>query len=103
MEKLEYQLHSPAEIASQLAAKVRQLRLDKNWKQATLAERSGVNLSSLRRFEHTNRISLKNLLRLVTALGRLNDFDEVLKPPKAHSIKDLDRQVSLPARKRGSR
>lgn len=95
-----YSLQTPEQVRADLASRVRALRLTKGWKQATLAERSGVSLASLRRFETTGKISLDSLLKLAFSLYRLDDFDDLLKPPPAATIDDLDRPTQ-PSRKRG--
>ena len=95
-----YTLNTPEEISLQLAKKVRQRRLAIGWKQQTLAERSGVSLPSLRRFEKTGLISLKSLLKLAFALVHLDDFTELFHTPAANSIKDLDKQAKPPQRGR---
>ncbi len=97
-----YPLHTPEEVAHELAQKTRRLRLYRNWKQTTLAERSGVTLASLRRFERTGEMSLKNLLRLCFALGRLNDFQSVLLRERAESIRELEAMAAAPRPKRGT-
>ena len=98
-----YPLHTPEEVAQELAQKARRLRLFRNWKQTTLAERSGVTLASLRRFERTGQVSLKNLLRLCFALGRLDDFQPVLLHADADSIRELEAIAAAPRPKRGNR
>jgi HTH-type transcriptional regulator/antitoxin HipB len=99
----DFHLFTPEETAQQLAEKVRALRLARNWKQATLAERSGVTLASLRRFERTGQTSLQNLLKLVFAIGRLDDFEQVLQPPDAGSIAELEAAHEVHKPKRGSK
>jgi transcriptional regulator with XRE-family HTH domain len=96
-----YQLNTPAEVAVKLAARVKELRLSRNWKQATLAERSGVSLPTLRRFECTGLISLKHLLLLISTLGRLDDFDGILMPSEAHSIEELESRAKTRKHQRG--
>ena len=98
----EYQLVTPEEMADSLAGRFRQLRLMREWKQSTLAQRAGVSLASLRRFEQTGEISLNGLLRLAFALRRLSDFESILKRPPAGSIDELAKQAGVPRRKRGS-
>ena len=98
----DYNLSTPEETAQQLAQKVRALRLSRNLKQATLAERSGVSLASLRRFERTSLISLQNLLKLSFALGRLSDFEPLLQPPAAGSIAELKDTARPQKPKRGA-
>ena len=99
------QLHGPEEIAQQLAQRLRAERLDRNWKQETLAEHSGVSLPTVRRYERTGRTTVHNLLRLCHALGRLDEFDGLLKPPPAVSLAELEArsESTRPKRKRGGR
>lgn len=101
--ELDYQLATPEGVATELAGRCSRLRLARKWKQLTLAERAGVSLASLRRFEQTGRISLKGLLRLSFALGRLSDYDTLLQPPPADSLAALEALTSPPRRKRGVR
>lgn len=96
-----YSLQTPKDVHGALAKKLRELRLAKGWRQATLAERSGVSLASLRRFETTGQISLQNLLNLAFALGRLDDFDTLFQQPEARSIAELEALENRPRRKRG--
>lgn len=67
----------PAQVADGLAARLTRLRKFRGWTQAELAERSGVSLGSLKRFEQKGKISLENLLALAHVLNRLGDFGEV--------------------------
>jgi transcriptional regulator with XRE-family HTH domain len=98
---MRFDLKTTDEIAHTLAKRLKELRLQKKWKRSTLAERSGVSESSLRRFEQTARISLENLLKLMAVLGRLDEMDKLLHPPAVVSIDDLEtRKKKRP--KRGS-
>lgn len=94
-------LKTPQEISINLAERMRDLRLLKKWKRSTLAKRSGVTESSLRRFEQTGKVSMENFLKLVQALGRLEEFDTLLQPPKAQSIDELKKNEGQ-IRRRGS-
>jgi transcriptional regulator with XRE-family HTH domain len=96
-----FSLETPEQVSRKLAARVKALRLARGWKQITLAERSGVSLASLRRFEESGRVSLQSLLDLAFALNRLDDFDALLQPPRAASLAELERAEKRPARKRG--
>lgn len=105
MAKARVQLHGPGEIARQLARRIRADRLRREWKQETLAERSGVSLATIRRYERTGRTSVENLLKLCHALGRLDEFADLLEPPAASSMEELAARAtpSTPKRKRGVR
>jgi len=96
-----YTLRTPAQVARTLASRTRELRLARGWKQATLAERSGVSLASLRRFESTGKVSLRNLLQLAFVLNRLDDFDAILRKPPANSVAELEASLERPRRQRG--
>jgi len=96
-----FSLETPEQVSRKLAARVKALRLARGWKQVTLAERSGVSLASLRRFEESGRVSLQSLLELAFALNRLDDFDALLPPPRAASLAELEAAEKRPARKRG--
>jgi transcriptional regulator with XRE-family HTH domain len=105
MAKPSFQLNTPADITALLADRVRAERLRLNWKQETLASRSGVSLPTVRRYEQTGRTSVENLLKICHALGRLDEFNELLKPPTASSMAELEEQASTTPtkRKRGTR
>ncbi len=96
---MEFELKTTVDVAQTLAERVKKLRLRKKWKRSTLAERSGVSEGSLRRFEQTNKISLESFLKLLSALGRLDEMDELLQPSTIKSIDDLEkRKQKLPQR-----
>lgn len=67
-------LYSPPEIQQELAARAKNIRLALEYTQRGLAERSGVSLGTLKRFEHTGQISLESLLKISLVLGHLEDF-----------------------------
>lgn len=97
--EMKFGIKTTPEIAQALAGRVKRLRLQRKWKRSTFAERSGVSESSLRRFEQSSKISLENFLKLLSALGRLGEMDELLKPPTIQSIDDLaKRKQKLPQR-----
>ncbi len=96
---MKFGIKTTVEIAQTLAGRVKRLRLQKKWKRSTFAERSGVSESSLRRFEQTSKVSLENFLKLLSALGRLDEMDELLQQPTIQSIDDLEkRKQKLPLR-----
>lgn len=98
-----FQLNTPVETQRLLADRMRQLRLLAGWKQSTLAERSGVSLPTVRRFERTGQTTVENLLKLCHALGRLDEFEQLLRPPAAQSLAELEARATQPSCKRGRR
>lgn len=94
-------IKSPAEMAKELAERTRRLRLHYAWTREELAQRSGVTVSSLKRFELSGEISLKNLLKLSFTMRALNDFDQVLNLPELRSMADIEKRQQQ--RQRGKR
>ncbi|MBM4394520.1 MAG: XRE family transcriptional regulator [Deltaproteobacteria bacterium] len=96
-------LLTPTEIAALLARRVRALRLRENWTRATLAARAAISAASAKRFENTGAASLDLVLRVASALGRLDEFASLLAPPPARSLAEIERRSAGPDRKRGRR
>ena len=71
--------------------------------QEGLAERSGVPLATLRKFEQKGAISLQSLLKLLMVVGGLEEIIDVLKPPKPNftSIDEVLKDRNSISRKRG--
>jgi transcriptional regulator with XRE-family HTH domain len=69
------------EIAKSLAADLRAYRLSRRMTQRQLAERSGVGLTPLKRFEATGGITLNNLIAILRGLGLLNRITELVPEP----------------------
>ena len=65
------------------------VRKESKISQTTLAERSGVSLGSIKRFERTGEISLASLLKLAMALGYENDFNNLFAHKNYQSIFDV--------------
>ncbi|WP_172449479.1 helix-turn-helix domain-containing protein [Bowmanella denitrificans] len=98
-------LISPSKAQKKLAENARAKRLQMALTQEGLANRSGVPVRTLRKFEQEGAISLASFLKLYMVLGGLDDIiaasaskqtafasiDEVLSTPRA------------PTRKRGTR
>ena len=88
-------------MGSLLGDRAKALRLGRGWTRETLASRAGVSASSLKRFETTGKASLKLVLKVASALGRLDEFGRLLQPPPARSIEELERRAAKPIPKRG--
>jgi len=71
---LSFGLKTPQEIRQEIAARAKERRLALNISQMELAERSGVSLGSVKRFESSGLVSLSSLLEIALVLGCLDDF-----------------------------
>ncbi|MCP1419580.1 transcriptional regulator with XRE-family HTH domain [Pseudomonas laurylsulfativorans] len=92
-------LHSPAEIARNVGENAKTLRLSKNLSRKTLAEKSGVSESTIKRFEMTGVVTLEALILMATALDELTWVTRLFKPEHPKSVDELKNAK----RKRGMR
>lgn len=98
---LSLSLRTPREMASELGQRIARLRLARDWKRATLAERSGVPEPTLKRFETTGQGSLETLLKLAQALDGLEQFEPLLALPQLRTIAEIEQRMASKTRKRG--
>lgn len=98
-------LITPSKAQAKLAENVRLRRLDMGLTQAGLAERSGVALPTLRKFEQQGAISLESLLKILMVVGGLDEVVKATEPTLTAfaSIDDVLKADSRITRKRGRR
>lgn len=72
-------LKLPSELLEEIAQRARERRKDMKLSQEEIADRSGVSLGSVKRFETTGKISLESLLKLALVLDSLGDFEGLFK------------------------
>ena len=67
-------------INAALRARCRRERLEQNMTQSTLAERAGLGINTIRRYEsdHDYSPSLDTFIRIIRVLGALEVLDQVL-------------------------
>ncbi len=76
-------------IQTRIMERFRTVRRTAKLSQMTLAQRSGVSLGSIKRFERTGEISLTALIKLSQALGYEGDFDNLFVRKNYQSIFDV--------------
>ena len=96
-------ISNPNEIARQIAARVRERRLELDLTQEGMAARSGVKFATYRRFEQTGEISLKGLLQIGFALNALSDFDALFSHRQYQSLNDVLNEQNVVRKKRGKK
>lgn len=94
---------NPGAILKNIAVRAKRNRLELNLSQNALAAKSGVSLGSLKRFEQTAEISLKNLVMLAVALDATNEFASLFSGRKYQSIDELLTKDKAKTAKRGRR
>ncbi len=86
-------LTTPSEALNQTAEIMREQRIENRLTQEDLAQKSGVALSTLRKFERTGAISLEGLFKLAIVLGMLEKILKALETQKKYSsIDDILKQ-----------
>ncbi|MDA3909536.1 MAG: helix-turn-helix transcriptional regulator [Sulfurimonas sp.] len=100
---LNINLSTPSSVLDELKYRYKEKRLELDLTQEGLANKSGVSLGSLKRFETSGQIALESLLKLSLVLECLEDFKQILTPKKQiiNSIDELlEKRES--SKKRGS-
>lgn len=96
---------TPSKAQRIITENVRERRLQLDLTQEGLAQRSGVPLPTLRRFEQQGLISLESFLKLLMVLGNLEEVVKAttIKQEPFSSIDEVLSTDTTPKRKRGSR
>lgn len=92
-------MYTPSEITAQIGKNAQALRLSKNLSRKTLAEKSGVPASTIKRFELQGAISLESMVLIAAALDELDPLLRLFKPPAPNTLFELQNSK----RQRGTR
>ena len=68
-------------VLAELGARIRRRRLARNWAQATLATRAGLNRTTVGDLERGHSCGTLTLVRVLRALDALEDLDAMLPDP----------------------
>ncbi|MFD2449887.1 helix-turn-helix domain-containing protein [Vogesella fluminis] len=74
------------EVEVVLGERLKTLRIHRNLDQATLAERAGISVRTLRNLEAGGGSSLRTLILIVRALGRESWFDTIAPVPSINPL-----------------
>jgi transcriptional regulator with XRE-family HTH domain len=86
-----------------LGDRARQLRLIRKLSQAELAERAGVGVATIHRFEKTGTASIENVLRIAAALHAEAGFDRLFEAPPYTSLDEALARPQVTTRRRAPR
>lgn len=84
-----YLLENVDDISKQIAKDFRHRRVEKGLTRKQVAERAGVAVSNVVRFEQKGLISLKNLIGLAMALGYTSEIKGLFANPKYSTMEEL--------------
>jgi transcriptional regulator with XRE-family HTH domain len=88
------------DIAAELANRVKNRRLAQNLTLVGLAQRSGVALGTLKKFERTGQVSLVSFIRLVVALKDEAVLEKFLLEQKFETLDEILKSEKKPKRGR---
>lgn len=80
---------TPTEIIKNLVLKIQDRRKKLKISQVELAQKSGVSLGSIKRFESKYEISLSSLIKIAIALDLGKDFDNLFNQKNYTSIDEV--------------
>ena len=80
---------TPNEFAKNLADKIKEHRKKLKISQEVLAQKSGVSLGSIKRFETKYEISLQSFIKIAIALDLDNDLDNLFNAKSYSSIDEV--------------
>jgi transcriptional regulator with XRE-family HTH domain len=86
-----------------LGERARHLRLLRELLQEEVAERAGVGIATIRRFEKTGMASIENVLRIATALNAERSFEYLFEAPAYASLDEALARPEVTKRRRATR
>ncbi|MFA4182807.1 MULTISPECIES: helix-turn-helix domain-containing protein [Bacteroidales] len=84
-----FTLDNADDIAKTLADDFRKRRIEKNLTREQVAEKSGVAVSNIARFEQKGLISLKNLICMAMAMEYTHEVKSLFAEPKYSTMEEL--------------
>ncbi len=87
-----YEQMTDDSILEQLGERLSRYRLDRNVTQAELAREAGIHKNTVFRLEAGESTQTKNLIRVLRALGLLEQLDALVPEPVPSPLKQLEEQ-----------
>lgn len=84
-----YTFDNADDIARMLVDDFRKRRIEKNMTREQVAEKSGVAVSNIVRFEQKGLISLKNLIGIAMAMEYTSEIKNIFAEPKYSTMEEL--------------
>ena len=92
MADIDFNLMSPIDVMISVAQRAKALRLEQNITQQALADKVGIAVGTVKRFEKSGEIQFNHLLRIALVLGRLEEFFDIFAlsdvPASLYEFKD---------------
>lgn len=92
--KLDFKLSTPDEIGLELGYRLRQQRMSKHWTQQELADRTGLDVGTIKNLENKGQCALLTLIRIAMALDCISDLANLFQL-KISSIAEMEKVENL--------
>lgn len=97
-----FDFYTAPEICIELGGRLKQQRLLKSLSQEDLAQKANLGVSTVQRFEQGNGGTLENFIRLIIALGLIDQIGSLLLPVK-NNLDDVIKIQEVKQRQRVSK
>lgn len=97
-----FDFYTAPEICTELGARLKQQRLLKPLSQEDLANKAGLGVSTVQRIEQGNGGTFENVIRLIMALGLIDQMESLLLPVK-NNLDDVMKIQEVQQRQRVSK
>lgn len=92
--KLDFKLASAEEIGLEIGLRLRQQRMIRHWTQQELADRSGLDVGTIKNLENKGQCALLTLVRIMMALDCVNELSNLFQV-KIKSIAEMEQNESI--------
>ncbi len=86
---IDYEIAAPEDIEADLGRQVEALRLSQNRNQSQVAEEAGVSRRTITRLENGEGVSLDTFIRVLRALGAVEQLRTLLPDPTVSPVERL--------------
>ena len=84
-----FTLDNSSDISLEIAQDFRRRRVEKNLTREQVAQKAGISVSNIVRFEQKGLISLKNLIEIAIAMGYVSEIRNIFSEPKYDTMEEL--------------
>ena len=98
-----FTLDNAEDISMKIADDFRKRRIEKNLTREEVADKAGIAVSNIVRFEQKGLISFRNLIELAIAMGYVSEVKQIFAQPKFQTMEELTEIRKNSNRKRVSK
>ncbi len=92
--KVDFKLSTPEEIGQEIGFRLKQQRMSKRWTQQELADRTGLDVGTIKNLENKGQCTLLTLIRIAMVLDCVSDLTKVFQL-KISSIAEMEKNEIL--------